>query len=614
MALLTLPNEIFQRVIADLDAPRDLSALARSNRSFYEIFNPWIYLDELTRDGGYSIIVYAAQMGHVGTIQRLLQFSTDNTTQKELELDATGFAQGFTRSYIGQDGTHSYNGWSPLAWSAVRGDEDFLKLLLQIKGIDVNIKCPKGRTALSFAAENGHVGIARLLLAAGANPNIRDILYRTPLHWAGSPILTGDPRGITDPAWYFDLDSRSKSLICCPGKCYFEEDVAGSNQWNDAEKGGIYRKDCAEALDLDTAAPLKSISTSWSAGPEYKDILHLLMQYGADLELGDMKARTPLCWAAACGYQVLVKLLLDSGACPYPSRKNQRTALSWAAENGNCAIVQTLVDLCDHRPSSDEDRTSPISFAAMKGHYDTVQLLIRKLVIRQTWDESSDWAPLVWAAVAGHTRVVELLLDIHAKKWPKVPIGSMAVCWAACRGHTEVIQVLLAAGAEMGRLPEKFDLMTPLQLAAKNRHTATVEYLLETGKADVNAVDRIGWTAFSWTARYFSQSNNNDAKMKQVLLDHGADPSFERSRREVIDPPHSIVKNWSDCRLADGGPAWPISFKIDWESLARRKRMRDVSHPKPILSLAMQKLFEEWSYSKPLSHHDGLPLDGSLSG
>jgi ankyrin repeat protein len=602
MALLTLPNEVFQQVITGLDIPKDFNVLARSSRSLYEIFNPWIYLDELTRDGGYSIIVYAAQMGHAGTIRRLFQFSTNNTTQEELKLDATGFSHGFTRSYIGKDGTYSYNGWSPLAWSAVRGDEDVMKLLLRIEGIDVDVKCPKGRTPLSFAAENGHVGIARLLLAAGANPNTRDDMLRTPLHWAGSPIPTGDPLGMTDPYWYFALNSKSKSRIYCPVKFYFEEDIAGSYEWDKGKTWGKHCTQCAEALDLDSAAPLTSISSSWSAGPEYKNILYLLIQYGANLELSDQKRRTPLCWAAACGYQLIVKLLLDNGARTHFSSKHQRTALSWAAENGHSAIVQTLIDRRDHGQSSDEPGTSPLSFAAMKGHYNTVQLLVGEVITRETWDQSSDWSPLVWAAVGGHARVVELLLAIHAKKWPKDPIGFMAVCWASCRGHTEIIQLLIAAGAEIACLPPVFDSMTPLQLATKNKHTDAVQYLLGTGKAEVNAVDRFGWTALTWTAgiRYVSQGNRSDARIKHMLLDHGADPSFERSRDEVIHPPHFIVRNYSDNILV-GRTAWPISFHIDWSSLARGKRMRDVEHTKPILSLAMQKQFEGWSYSRPSS-------------
>ena len=55
-------------------------------------------------------------------------------------------------------------------------------------GVDVNAKCPLwdcNQTALHITAENGAVDIARMLLDAGADPNIRDDKYEaTVLGWA----------------------------------------------------------------------------------------------------------------------------------------------------------------------------------------------------------------------------------------------------------------------------------------------------------------------------------------------------------------------------------------------------------------------------------------------
>ncbi|HEY3893720.1 MAG TPA: ankyrin repeat domain-containing protein [Bradyrhizobium sp.] len=56
-------------------------------------------------------------------------------------------------------------------------------------GVDVNAKRPMwdcNHTALHMTIENGAVEIARLLLDAGADPDIRDDKYRaTALGWAG---------------------------------------------------------------------------------------------------------------------------------------------------------------------------------------------------------------------------------------------------------------------------------------------------------------------------------------------------------------------------------------------------------------------------------------------
>jgi ankyrin repeat protein len=53
-------------------------------------------------------------------------------------------------------------------------------------GVDVNLDDLKGRTALSYAAENDYVDTARLLVAAGANTIKADKKKKTPLHYASS--------------------------------------------------------------------------------------------------------------------------------------------------------------------------------------------------------------------------------------------------------------------------------------------------------------------------------------------------------------------------------------------------------------------------------------------
>jgi hypothetical protein len=60
-----------------------------------------------------------------------------------------------------------------------------VKRLLSIRNINVNVKDDwRGMTPFHYAAANGHIEIARLLLHNGAEVNVRDRWDRTPLHWA----------------------------------------------------------------------------------------------------------------------------------------------------------------------------------------------------------------------------------------------------------------------------------------------------------------------------------------------------------------------------------------------------------------------------------------------
>jgi hypothetical protein len=61
-------------------------------------------------------------------------------------------------------------------------------------GVAVDTPFRYNRTALSFAADRGHVEVVRLLLAKGANPEATDSFYnQTALAWASQPAQTRRP-------------------------------------------------------------------------------------------------------------------------------------------------------------------------------------------------------------------------------------------------------------------------------------------------------------------------------------------------------------------------------------------------------------------------------------
>ncbi|HVF90874.1 MAG TPA: ankyrin repeat domain-containing protein [Blastocatellia bacterium] len=68
--------------------------------------------------------------------------------------------------------------------AARKGDVETIKALLDA-GTDVNSKTRYGATALSFAADKGRIEVVRLLLDRGADVNVKDSFYgATPLSWA----------------------------------------------------------------------------------------------------------------------------------------------------------------------------------------------------------------------------------------------------------------------------------------------------------------------------------------------------------------------------------------------------------------------------------------------
>jgi outer membrane protein assembly factor BamB len=72
----------------------------------------------------------------------------------------------------------------PFFEAARKGDAPAVRALLA-QGVDANAKTAYGATALSFAADKGHLSVVKELLRHHADPNVKDSFYKeSPLGWA----------------------------------------------------------------------------------------------------------------------------------------------------------------------------------------------------------------------------------------------------------------------------------------------------------------------------------------------------------------------------------------------------------------------------------------------
>ncbi|MDW5288751.1 ankyrin repeat domain-containing protein [Formosa sp. PL04] len=89
--------------------------------------------------------------------------------------------------------------WTPLIHAAYKGRLDIVEMLISM-GVGINIETQKGQTALMFACEEGHAETVKLLLEAGADPNI-GVNKQHHLYGGGrqaSPLNTAAFWGYTD--------------------------------------------------------------------------------------------------------------------------------------------------------------------------------------------------------------------------------------------------------------------------------------------------------------------------------------------------------------------------------------------------------------------------------
>ena len=355
--------------------------------------------------------------------------------------------------------------------------------LLLAMGAVLELTDSWGRTPLSYAAENGHEAMIKLLLEEGAELESKDSKFsRTPLLWA-------------------------------------------------AEKGheAVVKLLLNKGADLESEDSLGRMPLSYAAEDGHKGVVELLLEKGAVFELKDTKyGRTPLLWAAKNGHAAVVQLLLEKGAELESTDSWDRTPLSHAAENGHEAVVKLLLAKGAELESKDNKYgRTPLLWAAGKGHETTVNLLLQTNAVIDTKDKNL-WTALLCAVKGGHEIVVRLLLaqkaDVNA-----IASGICALSMAT-RDQNEIIMGLLfAAGASievaLGTL-ESLDAQNFLKQSALYYAIAAgdenmVKMLISIG-ANVNEASRPGLKAPLHLA-----AESGEMSVVTALLEANADPTKE---------------------------------------------------------------------------------------
>ena len=231
-------------------------------------------------------------------------------------------------------------GLTALVFAARQGDLESARLLLDA-GADVNQTTEYGWTPLLTAVHNRYYRLAAFLLQRGADPNIANKGGWSPLYIAtdNRNIESGDY-----PTRRPDLDHLELIALLLAGGADPNPRMASST-----ETRTIFTH---QWLYEPGATPFLRAAQSGDLA-----LLRLLLEHGADPSLATTNGTTPLMVASGIGWVegvtyewseadtlATVRLLLELGADVNAADRDGRTALHGAAHKGRNDVVRMLVD------------------------------------------------------------------------------------------------------------------------------------------------------------------------------------------------------------------------------------------------------------------------------
>ena len=365
-----------------------------------------------------------------------------------------------------------------LIQAAEAGDTAVVLSLLQ-SGAEINARDERGRTAVMAATHANRVDTVRALIDAGADINIRDNRSDNPFLYASAEGLYEIVNLTIQAGADTRLTNRFGGTALIPA----------------AERGHVeIVRDLLTRTDVDVnhvndlgwTALLEAIILS-DGGERHQQIVQLLADHGANINIPDLNGITPLQHARARGFTQIEQILLATQA--------RDRELILAAEQGDLERVQQLLAQGASVTAQDEQGRTALIAAAYQNNLPIADLLIQAGADVNTQDNTRQSAYLI-ATSEGYLDLLLRTLQAGADVHSKDSYNGTGLIRAAERGHVEIIQELLKTDIDVNHVNNLgwTALLEAIILGDGGlRHTGVVWLLIQAG-ADVNLADSNGIT------------------------------------------------------------------------------------------------------------------------
>ena len=421
MELANLPPELLMHIAKALDRDRDIYALCRLSRRFFNLIVGYLYRHNASASNAEtSAILWAAKYGQVSTAEKALQAGVDiNLSQNS-------------------------SGSLPLVEATRFGNANLVRLFLN-KGAEPNVLHGKAGTILHTAAARWDMATATALLEHGANPNAQRFDNgETPLHTAinSGAIMTGGPTEMIKLLLDHGADSAGTDFVGatplhCAAAC---GNIAAIHTLLDSGADTLI-----SIRGSHTDTPLHSAIRSRN-----EDAAKVLIDKGADIEAGNDNHHSPFFYAVQYGCPEVARILLDKGAGIANDQSRDEIPLVLAASGGKTSVVKLLLEYGADVEARSEllPHHNALTAAAEDGHFDTMEVLLDAGADVNATDEDG-LTILHGAVLGGYIDMIMLLVRRGADIDAKDDSGTTPLHYATHGHRAYVVEVLVASGANV---------------------------------------------------------------------------------------------------------------------------------------------------------------------
>ncbi|KAG8184723.1 hypothetical protein JTE90_019327 [Oedothorax gibbosus] len=441
-------------------------------------------------------------------------------------------------------------GYTPLMYS-VKDNRVFVAERFLDMGMDINIKGKEGFTALHLSAQQVREDMVRLLLGRKADPMAAGgPKGQLPLHIVCS---RGTGQALTPLQLLLKATGKDARLV---------KDKTGNIPLMLAVEVGNHGI-CRELLMVDAKEQLSVRRPDIRDTPLHIasrrrdiDLMRMLIEKGAAVNLQNSEGMTPLHLAAMEGDEGMLKVLSQANARANILDRRDRAPVHLAAERGHTNAVEILLDKFKASISQrTKDGSTLMHIASAAGFPDIAMIFMKRGVPIHTSNKSGAKC-LHIAAAAGHVEVVRSLLNKGESVDIKTNDGFTALHIAVQGCQPRVVETLLGYGAQI-RLKAGKSGETPLHIAARTPGGEKCAELLLKSGGEVNATQEEGETALHFAARHGHLNTValllQDKADVQQKSNSGETPLHVAARNCHYAVARSLLDHWKKTHPGDNG-------------------------------------------------------------